>query len=106
MLALSVLLLVGVNTPVNAMSHSAKLKKGQKIFHKKFRKYCGFSGQKFARYHDIDEWEEIWDDGKFQEEAKKICPRLKLNKIKKSWWEPVYEFTHEYGQGGSHVPHC
>ena len=106
MLALSLLIFMGLNTPVAAASHSTQLNKGQKIYKKKMRKYCGFSGVRFARHHTPDEWEEIWDDGKFQEETKKICPRLKLEKIKKSWWEPVYEFAHEYGQGGSHVPHC
>ena len=106
MLALSLLLLIGVNTPASAHSHKYQLKKGQKIFKKKIRKYCGFSGVRFARHHTPDEWEEIRDDDKFQEETKKICPRLKLKKIKKSWWEPVYQFTHEYGEGGSHVPHC
>jgi hypothetical protein len=106
MFRLSLLILMGLNIPVVAVSHSAQLNKGQKIFKKKMRRYCGFSGVRFARNHTPDEWEEIWDDGKFQEETKKICPRLKLEKIKKSWWEPVYEFTHEYGKGGSHVPHC
>ena len=48
----------------------------------------------------------LWDDGEFQAETKKICPKLPLKKIKKSWWEHVYEFTYEYGTGGSHVPKC
>ena len=97
------LLIVGITTQASARSD---LIKGQKIFKKKFRKYCGFSGVRFARQHTQDEWEEIYDRGKFQLESKKICPRLKLKKIKKSWWKPVYEFTHEYGVGSSHIPHC
>jgi len=103
LVVLSLLMFTGLSTEVMART---QLEKGQKIFKKKFRKYCGFSGVRFARKHTQDEWEEIWDDGKFQEETKKICPKIKLKKIKKSWWKPVYEFTHEYGQGGSHVPHC
>jgi len=86
-------------------SAGANAKKGQKIFKKKFRKYCKFSGVKFARNHTQDEWEEIWDDDRFSEEAKKICPKLKINKIKKSWWESVYEFSYKYARDGV-VPKC
>lgn len=93
--------LVGATVPV-----SADINKGQKLFKKKFRKSCKFSGVRFARYHTQDEWEEIYDSGKFPEEAKKICPRLKLDKIKNTWWPHVYDFVHEYGKGSSHVPHC
>ena len=89
-------------TSVSAASGATK---GQKIFKKKFRKYCRFSGVKFSRKHTQGEWEEIWDDGKFVDEAKKICPKLKLNKIKKSWWESVYEFSHKYASDGV-VPKC
>jgi len=103
MFIMSVFLIVSVITQASARSD---LIRGQKIFKKKFRKYCGFSGVRFARQHTQDEWEEIYDEGKFQKESKKICPRLKLEKIKKSWWKPVYEFTHEYAQGSSHIPHC
>ena len=79
--------------------------KGQKIFKKKFRKKCGFSGVRFARNHTQVEWEDIYDDGKFPEEAKRICPRLKLDKIKLSWWEHVYEFSVKYAKDGV-VPKC
>ena len=85
---------------------SADIIKGQKLFKKKLRKACRFSGVKFARKHTQYQWEEIYEAGKFPEEAKKICPRLKLDKIKKSWWPHIYDFTHEYGKGSAHVPHC
>jgi hypothetical protein len=83
----------------------ASAKKGQKIFKKKFRKKCGFSGVRFARHHTQAEWEELWDEGKFQEEAKRICPRLKLKKIKKKWWKHVYDFSYKYAKDGV-VPKC
>lgn len=83
----------------------ANPKKGQKIFKKKFRKKCGFSGVRFARNHTQAEWEDIWDEGKFQEEAKRICPRLKLKKIKKKWWKHVYDFSYKYASDGV-VPKC
>lgn len=84
---------------------SADSKTGQKIFKKKFRKKCGFSGVKFARHHTQGEWEALWESGKFKEEAKKICPRLKIEDIKESWWEHVYDFSYEYASDGV-IPKC
>src|SRR5665648_495060 len=96
---MAVLIFVAFSMVGTTTVASADIEKGQKIFKKKFRKYCGFSGVKFARMHTQDEWEELYDNKKFPEEAKKICPRLKLNTIKAEWWEDVYEFTYEYGIG-------
>jgi hypothetical protein len=83
----------------------ADAKEGQKIFKKKFRKKCKFSGVKFARYHTQGEWEEIWDEGKFKEEAQKICPKLKIDKIKEEWWQDVYDFSYMYASDGV-IPKC
>jgi len=91
-----------VSTPTIA---TAGAKKGQKIFKRNFRKYCRFSGVKFSRKHTQDEWEELWDADKFQDETKKICPKLKLKKIKDSWWEDVYEFSYKYASDGV-IPKC
>ena len=99
-IALTVFTMVSVPTVA-----SAGAKKGQKIFKKKLRKKCGFSGVRFAKHHTQGEWEEIFDDGKFAIEAKKICPRLKLKKIKPSWWEDIYEFSYMYAKDGK-IPKC
>jgi len=88
-----------------ATTASAGVNKGQKIFKKKFRKYCRFSGVKFARNHTQNEWEEIWDDEAFIDEAKRLCPKLNVKKIKKSWWEDVYEFSYKYASDGV-IPKC
>jgi hypothetical protein len=58
-------LLVTMTVPTVSMA-KASAKKGQKIFKKKFRKSCGFSGVRFARNHTQAEWENIYDSGKFQ----------------------------------------
>ena len=50
--ALSLVAFAMVSTPTVA---TASVAKGQKIFKKKMRKYCGFSGVKFARMHTQDE---------------------------------------------------
>jgi hypothetical protein len=47
-----------LRTPTTA---SASVEKGQKIFKKKFRKYCRFSGVKFARHHTRAEWEDVYE---------------------------------------------
>jgi len=95
-------LLVSMSIPTFTF---ADAKKGQKIFKKKFRKSCGFSGVRFSRNHTQAEWEKIYENGKFQEEAKKICPRLKIEKVKKSWWPHIYDFSHKYARDGI-VPKC
>ena len=99
-LALSFFVLASMPTVVSASS-----KKGQKIFKKKFRKKCGFSGVRFARNHTQSEWENIYDKGKFPKEAKRLCPRLKVEKIKSSWWKHVYDFSKKYASDGV-VPKC
>lgn len=99
------IVLLAMSMTTISVSAASGVAKGQKIFKKKFRKYCRFSGAKFSRKHTQGEWEELWNDGKFIEEAKKICPRLKVNKIKKSWWENVYEFSRKYASDGV-VPKC
>jgi len=100
-LALAFFVMASMPTVVSASS----AKKGQKIFKKKFRKKCGFSGVRFARNHTQAEWENIYEKGKFPSEAKKICPRLKVEKIKKKWWKDVYEFSYKYASDGV-VPKC
>ena len=102
---MTVLTLVAFSMMSTPTIATAGVDKGQKIFKKKFRKYCRFSGVKFARNHTQDEWEEIYDEGNFQKEAKRICPRLKVKKIKKSWWEDVYEFSYKYASDGV-IPKC
>ncbi len=80
--------------------------RGQVIYKKKLRKACRFSGVKFATHHTVEEWEEINSNGKLPEEVKKICPTIELEQIKPEWWPDIYDFVHEYGVGGSHVPKC
>ena len=41
---------------------SADANKGKKVYMKKMKSSCGFSGAKFATKHTQGEWEEIYDD--------------------------------------------
>ncbi|HIP19451.1 MAG TPA: hypothetical protein EYG78_08975 [Sulfurovum sp.] len=100
-LAMAFFVVASMPTVVTA----ASAKKGQKIFKKKFRKKCGFSGVRFARNHTQAEWDDIYESGKFAKEAKRICPRLDTKKIKSKWWKDVYKFSKKYAKDGV-VPKC
>jgi len=105
MIAIMILcFLVSMTLPTVSMA-GATAEKGQKIFKKKLRKSCGFSGVRFSRSHTRAEWEKIYKNGKFKDETQKICPKLELKKIKKSWWPHLYEFSHKYASDGM-VPKC
>jgi len=83
---------------------SADVKKGQKIYLKKLKAACGFSGAKFAHMHTQDEWEEINQAGKMADEIKKICPKVK--KVKAKYVPDVYDFSYEYAKDSGNVPSC
>jgi len=82
---------------------SADVKKGQKIYLKKLKAACGFSGAKFAHKHTQDEWENIKEAGKFNAETSKICPKAKL---KAKYENDVYDFSYEYAKDSGNVPSC
>ena len=91
-----------ISTPTAVCADS---KKGQKIFKKKLRKACKFSGVRFARHHTRAEWEEIYDEGNFPQEAKRICPKIQTEKIKNVWWKDIYDFSYLYAKDGK-IPKC
>ncbi len=82
---------------------TADIKKGQKIFLKKLKAPCGFSGAKFAHKHTQDEWEAINGAGKFAAEVKKLCPKAT---IKPKYVPHVYDFVYEYAKDSGNIPSC
>lgn len=102
---IAVFFLVIATMVATTSSVAADADMGQKVFKKKFRKKCKFSGVKFARNHTQGEWEDIWNNGEFQQEAKKICPSLDVKEIQDDWWEDVYDFSYQYASDG-HIPKC
>jgi len=91
---------------VASTSLSADAVKGQKLFVKKLKKDCGFTGAVFAAKHTQDEWEEINEAGKFKEEIGVICPKVNLDKIKDSWIDDIYDFSYEFASDSGNVPSC
>lgn len=83
---------------------SADVAKGQKLYSKKLKGACGFTGAKFAAKHTQDEWQEIKDAGKLGDEIKTLCPKLKSYKDK--WDTHVYDFIYEYASDSGNVPSC
>ncbi len=92
-----------------ATSAVASPEKGQKIYQKKVKNLCGFNGAKFAAKHSQDEWEEIYEDGKFADEMGKLCPKgakvFKSDKFKK-YLKDLYDFSYEYANDSGNVPAC
>jgi hypothetical protein len=98
--------LMGLGVTAGTVSAKASTVEGQKIFKKKFRRSCRFSGVRFARYHTQMEWQSIYTEGKLSEEAKALCPRLNVDTIDSDEWFRVYEFIYEYASDSGHVPSC
>lgn len=101
MTKLAVAVLLGLT--LLSSTASADVKKGQKIYLKKLKAACGFSGAKFAHQHTQDEWEAIKGSGKFAAEVKKLCPKSQL---KEKYVQDVYDFAYEYAKDSGNVPSC
>lgn len=82
---------------------SADAKKGQKLYMKTLKAACGMPGSKFAATHTQDEWEEINNAGKFEEEVKKICPK---SNMKPAHAKDIYDFAYEFASDSGNVPSC
>jgi len=98
---LAIAALLGV--AVLSTTASADAKKGQKIYLKKLKAKCGFTGAKFAHKHTQDEWENIKQAGKFGAEVTNICPKATL---KDKYQTDVYDFSYKYAKDSGNVPSC
>ncbi len=99
---LAVTALLGLT--VLSTTASADVKKGQKLYLKKLKAPCGINGSAFAQKHTQDEWEMIHEAGKFEDEVKKICP--KVRKVREKYIPHIYDFVYEYASDSGNVPSC
>ena len=83
---------------------SADVAKGQKLYSKKLKKACGFSGAKMAAKHSQDEWEAKKDG--LAAEIKAICPSVKDKSLKGKFLPHYYDFFYEYANDSGNVPSC
>jgi len=84
---------------------SADVEKGKKLYSKKLKGACGFSGAKFAASHTQDDWEALKEAGKFGDEVKKLCPKADKG-YKDDWTNDLYDFAYEYASDSGNVPSC
>ena len=77
---------------------------GQKIYGTKLKDACGFTGVKFTATHTPAEWKKFYDDGQFEAEIKRMCP--KVTEYKEVWTEHLFSFAFEYGKGSGNEPAC
>jgi len=85
---------------------SADAAKGQKLYSKKLKKACGFTGAKFAAKHTQGEWEKIEADGKMADEIKSLCPKVKDKALKSKYLKHYYDFAHDFASDSGNVPSC
>ena len=97
---ITVLLAIGM---LFVASAQADANKGKKVYMKKMKSACGFSGAKFAMKHTQQEWSKFNKAGAIAQEAAKICPGLKL---KGKYTKDVYDFSYKYAKDSGNVPSC
>jgi hypothetical protein len=101
---LSIIAAAGLMLALSSTTASADVAKGQKLYSKKLKKACGFTGAKMAAKHSQDEWEAIQEDGKLADEIMKLCPNVK--KVKEKFIPHYYDFFKEYANDSGNVPAC
>ncbi|OPX27426.1 MAG: cytochrome C [Campylobacteraceae bacterium 4484_166] len=99
-IALSAVVLTALSSTVA----SANIHKGQKLYAKKLKGSCGFTGAKMAAKHSQDEWKTINTSGKMAAEIKKLCP--KSNDLKEKYLIHLFDFFHEFANDSGNVPSC
>lgn len=90
------------STTLLSVTLSADVDKGQKIILKKLKKACGFNGAELAKKHTQNEWKQIQDGGKLNEELHTLCPSAKP--LKDKYVVHVYDFVHNYASDSGNVP--
>jgi hypothetical protein len=103
---LKLALTAAVACSLTATVASADVTKGQKLFSKKLKKACGFSGAKMAGKHSQDQWEAIQENGKLADEIKTICPGVQDKSLKEKFIPHYYDFFYEYANDSGNVPSC
>ena len=96
-------MLVGIGIVLLTQTATADITKGKKIYMKRLKTACGYTGDKFARKHTQDEWEKIYESGKLKEEALRLCPGARL---KDKYIKHLFDFVYEYASDSGKTPSC
>jgi hypothetical protein len=93
-----------------ASTASADAAKGQRIYQKKLKSVCGYTGAVFAAKHTQDEWAEANDNGELGAEMTKICPAGKdffeSDKFKNKFSSHLYDFVNDFASDSGNIPAC
>jgi len=84
---------------------SADAAKGQKLYSKKLKAACGFTGADFAKKHTQDEWKAIGVAG-MKAEIKKLCPSAPEKALKDKYLQHYLDFSINYASDSGNVPSC
>lgn len=103
---LNIVIASALTLGITATSLSADSVKGQKLFSKLLKGPCEMTGAKFAANHSQEEWKQIKESGKFEDEIIKICPNVKAGDIKESIQEHLFDFSFEFANDSGNVPSC
>jgi hypothetical protein len=89
---------------------NADADKGKRIYQKKLKSACGFSGAVFAAKHTQDEWAEAKDNGELGKVMEEACPAGKdffeSAKFKKKFSSHLYDFVHDFASDSGNIPSC
>jgi len=100
------LVLVGaVALALSTTVASADAGKGQKLYSKKLKAACGFTGADFAKKHTVDQWGAIGKAG-MAAEIKKICPSAGDKAVKDKYMQHYLDFATQFASDSGNVPSC
>jgi len=89
---------------------NADADKGKRIYIKKLKSTCGYTGAVFAAKHTQDEWSEAKEDGKLGEVMTEACPAGKdffdSSKFKKKFSSHLYDFVNDFASDSGNIPKC
>jgi hypothetical protein len=103
--------LFAISTAITTLSAAdvseADAKKGSKVYQKKFKSRCdNMTGAAFAGQYDMDEWEDLYNEGDLEAEIKDVCPATEKMEIKDRDLKKLFHFFYFYGADSGKVPSC
>lgn len=103
-IALSAMVMLSMSAVT--LNAGATADKGQKLYLKKLKSACGFSGAVMAAKHTGDEWSEIDEGGTLTEEIRGLCPKVKDSALKEKYLPFYIDFFKEYSSDSGNIPSC
>jgi len=93
-----------------ATTANADADKGKRIYQKKLKSSCGYTGAVFAAKHTQDEWADAKEDGKLGEVMTEACPAGKdffeSDKFKNKFSSDLFNFVNDFASDSGNIPSC